>query len=130
MKRFLAALLLLVATPALAADEVWTLTETKSVRFSDRDVAGPTFPAGARLEVLVREGDRLRVQAGDEMGWIGKASVTDVAPPEASDFDTEAMRRQLEAMGAGLPTGGPPGGAVPAPSGVPRVPSPVPAPGK
>jgi hypothetical protein len=117
-----------LALPAIgwaADDVVWAVSETASTRFADRDVVGPTFKASTRLEVLVRDGDRLRVHDGDEFGWVAKAATTDVAPADSlgGGFDPEAMRRQLEAMGLGGMVSGAPG----APSSIPQVPSPVPS---
>ncbi len=71
---------LLFVWSAFAEDPVYTQSETPSLRFSDAAVAGPTFPPGTRVDVLVREGAVLRVVQGDKFGWVPVAAVA-VTPP-------------------------------------------------
>jgi hypothetical protein len=71
----------LFAAPAFADDEiVYAKGTVQSDRFPDADVDGPEFNDGTRLTVLVREGERLRVQAGMRFGWIKAADTTKTAP--------------------------------------------------
>lgn len=83
---------------AWAEGDVWAKAETKSLRFPDAQTAGPTFQKDTRLQVLVREGDRLRVHAGDSYGWIAAADVTDVAPPTPA-FSEADIQKMLQGMG-------------------------------
>lgn len=67
-------LLLLLPLASIAAgpgDQIFALQRTESARFPDADDAGPIFATGARLTVLVVDGDRLRVLGPDDtLGWI------------------------------------------------------------
>jgi len=67
-------LLLFLPLASVAAgpgDQLFALQRTDSARFPDADDAGPTFATGARLTVLVVEGERLRVMGPDDtIGWI------------------------------------------------------------
>ena len=95
MKRFLSILAavvaaLIVAVPAIAADFVWTTAEVDATRFVEADSGSVgTIESGQRVEVLFKEGDRLRVKlpATSKFGWIdaGQTSETDPAatPEEA-----------------------------------------------
>jgi hypothetical protein len=59
----------------------WVVAETVSKRFPDAETPGPTFEANALVVVLVQEADRVRVQKGDQVGWVPKSALTDQAPP-------------------------------------------------
>lgn len=89
----LAALLLALA-PALAADFVWTIEAVDATRFIEADskVVG-NIPAGERVEILFREGERIRVKlpASSKFGWIdtGKASEVEPGAPPAGEEPTE-----------------------------------------
>jgi hypothetical protein len=80
---------------------VWTTGEASSQRFPDADVAGPVFAAGTRLEVLVREGDRVRVRAGEDYGWVSASLVTAVAPEgaESAEPDDAMLQDLLRQLG-------------------------------
>ncbi len=87
---------------AWAADVVYATAEVASVRFPDADTAGPTFAKDARLEVLVEDGDRLRVREGDKYGWIDATLVTTEAPAAADggqNVDIAKLIEQLKAQG-------------------------------
>lgn len=78
---------LLFVWSALAEDPVYTQAETPSLRFSDAAVPGPTFPPATRLEVLVRDGDVVRVVQGDKFGWVPAAAVAPTMPaPDLEGF--------------------------------------------
>lgn len=83
---------------AWAEEDVYAIAETSSVRFPDAATVGPTFQKDTRLEVLVREGDRLRVHAGDSYGWIPAAAVTSVGPPMPA-FDEAQLQKMLQGLG-------------------------------
>jgi hypothetical protein len=72
----------LPTTPAAQApaSSRWTVAETPSRRFPDAEVAGPTFPAGATVIVLVTDGDRVRIQKGELVGWVPASALTDQPP--------------------------------------------------
>lgn len=104
--RLVAMWMLLWPFPALAAEIVWATDTVESVRFADADVKGPTFEAKARLEVLFRDGDRVRVRRGDSYGWIPAAKTTATAPEGAeteapSQLDDEQIRQLIEQMKLG-----------------------------
>lgn len=83
------------------AEDAYTIAETPSTRFPDADVAGPSFDANLRVEVLVHDGDRLRVRDGDDYGWIAASAVTASAPDPMSD---PAIREMLmKQMGGAAP---------------------------
>jgi hypothetical protein len=92
---------MLFGSSAFAAETVYATAEVASQRFLDADTAGPTFAKDARLEVLVREGDRVRVREGDSYGWVLASTVTSEAPEGASagGFDMNAILEQLKAQG-------------------------------
>lgn len=83
---------------AWAEEDVWAADEIKSLRFPDATTVGPVFQKDTRLEVLVREGDRLRVHAGDTYGWIPASAVTSVAPPMPA-FDQAQLQKMLQGLG-------------------------------
>lgn len=80
----LVALVLLVA-PALAAEFVWTTEAVDATRFieADSQVVGD-IPSGERVEVLFRDGERLRVKlpASSKFGWIDASKAADSEPGE------------------------------------------------
>ncbi len=76
------------ATPA-HAETVFAKAEAASKRFADAETPGPTFEANAPLEVLVRDGERLRVRSGVEIGWVNADQVS-------AEMDLEALMRQLQ----------------------------------
>ncbi len=79
--------LLLVAAPALGAEFVWLTETTNATRFveSDSDVVG-NVEAGERLEVVFREGDRLRVKlpGSSKFGWVDSSRTSDTDPSASS----------------------------------------------
>ncbi len=96
MKRLLFVVAMAFPSVGWAQDAVFAKAETASVRFPDAEIAGPTFSANARLTVLAREGDRIRVMGNAEYGWIPATAVTDVMP---EGFDP------LGSLGLELPPG-------------------------
>ena len=102
MRRLWVLSLLIFGHVAWASDVVYPTAEVTSVRFPDADTVGPTFAKDARLEVLVQDGERLRVRDGDNYGWIDAAAVTSEAPPTsdgAQNLDISEMIKQLKAQG-------------------------------
>lgn len=99
--RALALLGMLVSTQALAVDPgdtVFVKSDVESARFLDDPTPGPTFDESARVTVLFRVGDRIRVFVGDKYGWVLDRQVTSEAPAgETPDFPPEIME-QIKAM--------------------------------
>jgi len=83
----LSVLPLLIAVPAVGADFVWTTAEVKATRFEAADSKElATVESGKRVEVLFRDGERLRIKlpASSQFGWIDVASISDAAPEGAA----------------------------------------------
>lgn len=81
---------LLLAAPAVAAEFVWTTADVSATRFGGADSKEVgTIETGKRVEVLFRDGERVRVKlpASSQFGWIDAASVSDVAPAGAASSD-------------------------------------------
>jgi hypothetical protein len=101
-------LALVVATPALAQEVGFVQEDVVAKRFPDAETEGPSLVKGARVTVLVREGERVRVRAGTSFGWvpataIGEAMPEGSAPPA---FDSAALEELLrQAGGASLGDG-------------------------
>jgi hypothetical protein len=63
-----------------SADARWFVADTASVRFPGETVAGPAFTAGTEVEVIVTEGDQVRVHKDERYGWVPAAALTATAP--------------------------------------------------
>ena len=63
-----------------SADARWLVADTQSVRFPEGDVEGPLLLAGTEVEVIVTDGDRVRVRKDDRYGWVPASALTDVSP--------------------------------------------------
>ena len=91
--RFLLALvcaLMLVPAVASAADFVWATDAVEATRFVDKTskVVGKA-EKGKRLELLSREGERVRVRVeGSKFGWVDAAK-TSATDPNKADTDTD-----------------------------------------
>ena len=102
------ALALIVATPALAQEVGFVQEDVVAKRFPDADTDGPSLVKGARVTVLVREGERVRVRAGTSFGWVAAATIGETMPEGTSPpaFDSAALDALLrQAGGAGLTDG-------------------------
>jgi len=66
----------------LAPEDVWAKGETAVSRFIEKDSKKlETVPAGEKLRVVHREGDRVRVRlTGSVFGWVDASAVTDKDP--------------------------------------------------
>ena len=87
MRLVLSLLFLTLAPAAWAQEVVYATGEVASLRFPDATVVGPTFSKDARLTVLFRQGERIRVTNGDVYGWIPATSVTTEAPAIGADIE-------------------------------------------
>lgn len=65
---------------AAEPDTAWIASDVGSKRFFGEAVSGPELTAGTRVTVLVREGDQVRVAAGDRFGWVPATAITTTAP--------------------------------------------------
>lgn len=91
MLRYLLPLLALLPAIALADEAVFVTAPTPATRFVEADskVVGEAEP-GKRLDVLARDGDRVRVKlAPGSYGWLPASAVTDQAPAGAGGADTD-----------------------------------------
>jgi hypothetical protein len=70
------------AAPPAAPAERWLSAEVVSERFPGEATPGPKFSAGEEVTVLVEDGAKTRVFAGDRYGWVPSASLTATAPAE------------------------------------------------
>lgn len=106
---------LLISATSFAQDTAWAVEDVASSRFADADVEGPKVAEGARLTVLVREADRVRVAVGTDYGWIPLASISDEkpliessAPPMTLDSAAlEQLLKQTQGLSGGLVSGPP-----------------------
>lgn len=102
--RVLATLVALVlSAPALAQDTGFIQEDVTSKRFPDAEVDGPKLTAGARVTVLVREEERLRVRAGTSYGWVPADVVAETKPDTGAapvTFDEAALQELLKQAGA------------------------------
>jgi hypothetical protein len=105
-------MLLLLLSLAFAQDpeQAWLVEDATALRFPDAEVPGPELDANERVTVLFREGDLVRVRAGDEYGWVPSAKITTTAPEGATiptepppEFDMKALEELLKRTeGSGL----------------------------
>jgi hypothetical protein len=63
-----------------SAEARWLVADTASQRFPGEEIAGPTFTAGTEVEVIVTDGDRVRVRKDEQYGWVPASALTDAAP--------------------------------------------------
>ncbi len=97
----------LFATPAVAAEFVWTTAEVKATRFEEADSKEVgTIETGKRVEVLFREEGRIRVKlpASSTFGWIDATSVSDTAP-DGAESDAP-IKLDFPSLGGGATLGG------------------------
>jgi hypothetical protein len=76
---------LLLSGSALASEYVWGLNEAPATRWIEASTkeVGKLQPK-QRLEVLFREGSRIRVRlSGATFGWVDQSAVTTTAPEGA-----------------------------------------------
>lgn len=63
-----------------SADTRWVVADTPSQRFPGEEVPGPVFTAGTEVQVIVTEGDRVRVFHDDKYGWVPATALASVPP--------------------------------------------------
>lgn len=99
---------LLFSSSALAQEAAWAVEDVVAQRFADADVEGPQVTKGARVSVLVREDDRVRVRVGTDYGWIPATAISAerpaaIAPP--ATLDQAALEAMLEELKGGVDLG-------------------------
>ena len=84
--------LVLLSTLALAED-LWATAPTDGVRWPDVATVSITLAEGDRVEVLVRDGENVRVRKGTDFGWVAASSLTNVEPvnPVLDGFEGGAL---------------------------------------
>jgi hypothetical protein len=75
---------LLLFSLALAED-LWAVAPAEGVRWPDVPTVSVKLTAGDEVEVMVRDGDKVRVRKGNDFGWVAATALTDVAPPKVED---------------------------------------------
>jgi hypothetical protein len=75
---------LIFANSAFAAEIAWMTEGVQAKRFLGEEVVGPFFEAGTRLDVLVEEGEWIRVRKGEDFGWVELKSITKEEPVAAT----------------------------------------------
>ena len=80
---------LLWCSMAWAADPAWTLQETDLLRWKPGEdmpqVTLQELPKSTAVEVILREGDWVRVLVTDSLGWVASASLGEEAPAEGTE---------------------------------------------
>ena len=78
--------LLLWCSMAWAAEPAWTLQDTDLLRWKPGEdmpqVTLEELPEATPVEVILRDGDWVRVLVTDSLGWVASSSLGDEAPAE------------------------------------------------
>lgn len=80
---------LLVLCSLAFAEDLWAVGPTEGVRWPDVTTVSLTLAEGDRVELLVRDGAKVRVRKGTDFGWVAASAVTTVEPA-APVFDDAA----------------------------------------
>lgn len=88
-------MLLLLATLAMAED-LWVILPVDAVRWPDGAAVAVKLGTGDQVEVLLRDGDRVRVRKGTDFGWVAASALSvtpidkpiDLSLPGAPDVPT------------------------------------------
>ena len=73
-----------------AAEDNWTTQSAEMVRWPGAAEGNPvvtTLDEGAKVEVLFRDGERVRVRANADLGWVDAAALTIESPQVPSLLD-------------------------------------------
>lgn len=81
-----------VAADAVAAEEaagadalpayVYTVESVTLARWQGEDASSATVDAGRRIEVVLEDGDMVRVRSGTDFGWVSRDKLTTEAPEQ------------------------------------------------
>lgn len=62
------------------AEDLWAVAPAEGVRWPDVTTVSVTLAEGDKVEVLVRDGDKVRVRKGTDFGWVAATALTNVEP--------------------------------------------------
>ncbi len=71
---------LLVLCSLAFAEDLWAVAPTEGVRWPDVTAVSVSLVEGDRVEVLVRDGEKVRVRKGTNFGWVPATALTNVEP--------------------------------------------------
>lgn len=98
------------------AEDAWLSADVEALRWPDKPYVSASFTRGDYVEVLLRDGDKVRVRKENDFGWVPAADISTIevkpAPPMLFPGieDAPAVPSPVP---AGLP--GAPAPAAPAP---------------
>lgn len=70
---------------AFAEESAWVQADTDARRFLGENTPGPRFTAGSKVTVLKRDGESVRIFAGDRFGWVPAAALSATDPKAAAE---------------------------------------------
>lgn len=62
------------------AEDLWAVAPVEGVRWPDVTTVSVTLTEADRVEVLVRDGEKVRVRKGTDFGWVAASALTNVEP--------------------------------------------------
>jgi hypothetical protein len=62
------------------AEDLWAVSNVEGVRWPDVTTVSVTLLEGDKVEVLLRDGDRVRIRKGTDFGWVAATALTNVEP--------------------------------------------------
>lgn len=74
--------LLTLWTALARAETLWVSSPTDGVRWADNKAVSLHLQAGDEVEVVYRDGAKVRVRKGVEFGWVDASALTSVQPPK------------------------------------------------
>lgn len=108
------------------AEDMYATADTTGVRWLDSATVTVSLTSGDKVEVLARDGDKIRVRKDQDFGWVAAAMLTDQAPvpelPEAADGEAGEAGEMPGFAVTPVPAENPPAGNPPAensPAGTP-----------
>jgi hypothetical protein len=70
------------------AETNWTTGATTGTRWPDVAAVSLTLAAGDEVEVVLRDGDKVRVRKGSDFGWVASGALTSQEPPPPIDLSS------------------------------------------
>ncbi len=83
-------MLLLLAAFAFAED-LWAVAPAEGVRWPDVTAVSLRLAEGDKVEVLVRDGEKVRVRKGTDFGWVAATALTNVEPAAPAGLGLEGF---------------------------------------
>jgi SH3-like domain-containing protein len=71
---------ILFGASAFAADEMFMVENVQAKRFINEDIEGPFLSSGTRVNVVIKEGDWVRVRNGESFGWVRATNLSETEP--------------------------------------------------